>query len=188
MEDSPRLFPVLWGLWVFYFARGELRTGRELGEQLLALAHRLQDPALLLEAHPALGATWQHLSQVVTARAHLEQALALFDPQQHRAHAVLYEQDPQVTGCADLACVLWMLGYPDQAWQRSHETLTVAQGHKILRGIVCMAVPGSSQVEFLRSLRHTPCHGYESNVDAHCSRLRRFAACHGGWPGICRCG
>jgi predicted ATPase/class 3 adenylate cyclase/DNA-binding winged helix-turn-helix (wHTH) protein len=127
MEDTPRRFPVLWGLWVFYFVRGELHTGRELGEQLLGLAHRVEDPGLLLEAHLALGSNDQEVGKVVTARAHLEQALALFDPQQHRAHAALYGQDPQLMGCAILACVLWVLGYPDQAWQRSHEALMVAQ-------------------------------------------------------------
>jgi hypothetical protein len=46
---------VLFGLWLFYLGRAELQTTRELGEQLLTLAQRVQDPALLLEAHRALG-------------------------------------------------------------------------------------------------------------------------------------
>ena len=46
-----------WGLWWFYKVRGELQTARELGEQLLSLAQRAQDPALLLQAHQALGQT-----------------------------------------------------------------------------------------------------------------------------------
>ena len=45
--ETPQLFPVLWGLWLFYFVRGELQTARELGEQLLSLAQSVQDPALL---------------------------------------------------------------------------------------------------------------------------------------------
>ena len=36
--EPAQLFPVLHGLWLFYFVRGELQTGQELGEQLLALA------------------------------------------------------------------------------------------------------------------------------------------------------
>jgi predicted ATPase len=52
--ETPRLFPVLRGLWNFYVIRMELRTGRELAEQLLSLAQRAQDPALLQQAHSAL--------------------------------------------------------------------------------------------------------------------------------------
>ena len=39
----------------FYLVRAEHKTARELGEQLLSLAQSVQDPALLLEAHMALG-------------------------------------------------------------------------------------------------------------------------------------
>ena len=40
--ETPQLFPVLWGLWVFYLMRGELQTARELGEQLLSLAQSVK--------------------------------------------------------------------------------------------------------------------------------------------------
>src|SRR5215813_3665576 len=32
--ETPQIFPVLWGLWMFHTTRGELQTTRELGEQL----------------------------------------------------------------------------------------------------------------------------------------------------------
>src|SRR5918992_1372858 len=51
MADTPQLFPVLWGLWLFYEVRGELQTARELAEQLLSLAQCQQDPAPLLHAY-----------------------------------------------------------------------------------------------------------------------------------------
>src|SRR5438093_4303313 len=46
--ESPQLFQVLRGLWYFYLHRVELRTARELGEQLLTLAQHVGDLALLL--------------------------------------------------------------------------------------------------------------------------------------------
>jgi predicted ATPase len=52
--EPPQLFPVLQGLWAFYFGRAAHQTARELGEQLLGLAQRVQDPTLLLQAHRAL--------------------------------------------------------------------------------------------------------------------------------------
>jgi hypothetical protein len=34
---------------------------------------------------------------------------------------------PQVSGLANLATLLWQLGYPEQARRRSHEAVTLAQ-------------------------------------------------------------
>jgi TOMM system kinase/cyclase fusion protein len=125
--ETPQLFPALWGLWVFYFVRGVLPTGRELGQQLLSLAQHLQDPALLLEAHLALGAVVLRQGEVGSARTHLEHGIALYNPQRHRSHAFRYGQDPQVACCSDMAYALWCLGYPDQALRRSQEAVALAQ-------------------------------------------------------------
>ena len=59
--ETRQLFPVLCGLRKFHQMRGEFHTARELGEQLLGLAQREQDPALLLEAYWALGSTLFYL-------------------------------------------------------------------------------------------------------------------------------
>src|SRR2546426_2437201 len=57
LEDPYQLFPVLRGLWSYYYVRAELQTAYTLGEQLLALAQHVQDTAMLLAAHRALGTT-----------------------------------------------------------------------------------------------------------------------------------
>ena len=57
----------------------------------------------------------------------MAQALTFYDPQQHRPLAFLYGQDQGVICHSCAALVLWLLGYPDQARQRSHEVLTLAQ-------------------------------------------------------------
>jgi predicted ATPase len=125
--DTPQLFPVLRGLWVFYEVRAEHQAARELGEQLLTLAQSLQDTALFVEAHRALGNTLFWLGEEVSARVHLEQSMALYDPQQHSVLAFLYGSDPGVICLGYRAFALWCLGYPDQALQRIHEALTLAQ-------------------------------------------------------------
>jgi predicted ATPase len=94
--ETPQLFPVLHGLWRFHMVRAEFRTTRELAEQLFSLAQRAQDPALLLEAHRVMGQTMFCLGEMAPARAHFEQGMALYDPQQHRSHAFVYGQDPAV--------------------------------------------------------------------------------------------
>jgi predicted ATPase len=125
--ETPQLFPVLHGLWRFYMVRAEFQATRELAEQLFSLAQRAQDPALLLEANRVLGLTMFWLGEMAPARAHLEQGVGLYDPQQHRSHAFVYGQDPGVA-CRSLAAwPIWVLGYPDQALQTVHEALTLAE-------------------------------------------------------------
>jgi hypothetical protein len=58
-------------MWLFYVGRGEVQAARELGEQLLTLAQRIHDPALLVEAYHALGPTLFWLGELPAARAYL---------------------------------------------------------------------------------------------------------------------
>ena len=73
-------------------------------------------------------------TRVPAALSHLEQAVALYDPQQHT--------DPPATGSlrnygvgsrAYAADVLRLLGYPDRAQRQSHEALTQALAHPFTR-------------------------------------------------------
>jgi class 3 adenylate cyclase/predicted ATPase len=125
--ETSQLFPVLFGLRSFYLVRAELLTAHGLGEQLLSLAQSMQDSALLLEAQLALGNTLFLLGEPAPARPHLEQGIALYDPQHHRSHAVLYGAEPGMLCLFFAARVLWILGYPDQARKRSHEALSLVQ-------------------------------------------------------------
>ncbi len=125
--ETAQLFAVLRGLWVLHHVRAELSTARELGEQLLTMAQRSNDSALLLEAHRALGSTVLWLGKFPLARTHLEQANALYDPQQHRALAFVHGgADPGVSCLSDVARTLWFLGYPDQALERTEAALSLA--------------------------------------------------------------
>jgi predicted ATPase len=125
--ETPEIFPVLWGLWRFYCVRAEHQTACELAEQCLNLAQRVQDPALLLVAHHAVGGTACFLGEVTLARAHLEQGLALYNSQEHRALAFRYGMDLGVWCLSYGAWPLWLLGYPDQALTRNNAAITLAQ-------------------------------------------------------------
>jgi predicted ATPase len=127
LGETLQLFPVLQGLYRFYMGRAELQTARDLAKELFSLAQRTQDPALLLEAHRVLGQTMFWLGEIASARAHLEEGMALYDPQKHRSHAFVYGQDPAVACLSSVAWAIWMLGYPDQALRSVHEALTLAQ-------------------------------------------------------------
>jgi predicted ATPase len=125
--ESPQLFPVLRGLVPFYISRGELQTALELGEQMLSLAQRVHDLADLGHAHIMLGNVLCFVGPWDTARTHLEQGIALYTPQQLGSSSRPHDTHPVVFGLSRLAQVLWYLGYPDQALQRSQEALTLAR-------------------------------------------------------------
>ena len=106
-RDS-QLFPVLGGLWRIS-GPGEFQTAHELAEQLLSLAQSIHDSAFLVGAHTA----WGDLplpGRLMPARAHSEQGIALYDPQQRRARAFLYGgADPGVMASPHAALALWCL-------------------------------------------------------------------------------
>jgi predicted ATPase/class 3 adenylate cyclase len=114
MSDSVQ-FRAIWGLWVFHLVRGQLSDARGLAEKLLSLANREQSSDLLVEAHRNLGTVYFYLGRFDEARTHLLTAKALYDPNQHRSHALLYGQDPGITSRIYLARTLWVLGEVEQA-------------------------------------------------------------------------
>ena len=124
LGETPRLFWALTGLQLVYGARAELKPARELAEQCLSLAQNNHNPASLVQAHHRLGQILFFLGEFAQARGHLEEGIALYDPEQFRS--LRHASDPKVTCLSFAAIALWFLGYPDQAQQRSHDALTLA--------------------------------------------------------------
>jgi predicted ATPase len=84
---------------------------------------------LLVVAYWAVGSTFFHLGELGAAQAHLEQSLTLYDAQCHSSQVFLLSGgiEPEVFGLSWTAFVLWQLGYPDQALQRSKAARTLVQ-------------------------------------------------------------
>jgi class 3 adenylate cyclase/predicted ATPase len=127
LGESRQFFRVLYGLRACHQVRGEFLAAREQGEQLLSLAQREHDPALLVEAYVGLGSTFFHLGEFGAAQAHLAQGMAQYDAQRHHPSVFIYSIEPGVFGLSYAAWVLWYLGYPDQARQQSAAAHTLAQ-------------------------------------------------------------
>ena len=67
------------------------------------------------------------LGRPASARRHLERALALYDPAEHRGLALDYAYDQRVVARDLLACALFVLGYPDQAEAQIRRSLAEAE-------------------------------------------------------------
>jgi predicted ATPase/DNA-binding winged helix-turn-helix (wHTH) protein len=127
MVDTPQLFSVLRGLSAFYQQRGELQTALALAEQLLTLAQRTHDPALLLRAHQVQGSTLFYLGELSPAHRSLKQGMAGYAPERHRVRAFSSGLNTGVVCLGHAAWTLWSLGYPDQALRQGHAALALAQ-------------------------------------------------------------
>jgi predicted ATPase/class 3 adenylate cyclase len=124
--ETPELIQVLFGLWRFYNSQAQLHIACEIGDMLLHLVQRAHDPALAVIAHYALGWAWFSRGAFPTARQHLEEAIARYTPDQHRALVGRMGLDPGVICRTYAAITLWLLGYPDQARARVQEALALA--------------------------------------------------------------
>ena len=125
--QAPQLFPVRWGLWVFYTARAEHRTAQQLAEQCRAMGNAANDQDLLMLAHHAAGVTLSALGQHSAALRELRQAIAIHDPTD-----MPRRRSPMVRILASFVAVrqrfrLWFLGYPDQARRLNEEAVALAE-------------------------------------------------------------
>jgi predicted ATPase len=126
VEATPQLLPVLYGLWAYYTIRAEFSTARQLAEETLRLSQHQPGPDVFF-AHRMLGSLSYYIGEFASARSHIEQRLALYDPRQRQTFVTLYGVDPKVLGLSYLALILWLLGYPSQALARCREALDYAQ-------------------------------------------------------------
>ena len=127
VDQTPQLFPVLWGLWLFYLARGEHQTARGFADQCLKLAQIVKDPAMLVEGYHALGTSLLNLAEPAQGLEMLKRAVALYDETDHRHLAFQHGQDPAVVCLSHSAWALWFLGYPEQALKKNDEALALAR-------------------------------------------------------------
>ena len=126
-QEEREVIPALRGLWEFYELRADLKTSLELADQCLHLARNANDPELLLVAHDISGDTRVWLGEFAAAREHLEQAIALYDPQRDRAHAYLHDYDTGVVCWMFKGLVLWYLGDLDRSLESSNRAVALAK-------------------------------------------------------------
>jgi class 3 adenylate cyclase/predicted ATPase len=114
-EDRLLLFVVLHGFWAANIVAFNDDVVRQLATQFLALAEKQGTTAPLLVAHRIMGPSLLCRGDTRKAREHLDQALALYDPAEHRALATRFGEDQRVAILCWRSHALWSLGYPDSA-------------------------------------------------------------------------
>ena len=114
-QDPLLLFSVLYSFWVARFVAFNGDVMRELAAQFLALAEKQGATVPLMIGHRLMGMSLLNTGDIAEGRPHLDQALALYDPAEHRPLAARFGQDVAVAILSFRSTALWLLGYPEAA-------------------------------------------------------------------------
>jgi predicted ATPase len=110
LEDRLLLFSVLNGAWLVNYVAGNGDAICELANQFLAVAEKQGAAAPLMLGHRLVGTSMLHVGELTQARAHLDRAIALYDPDAHRPLATRFGQDVRMVCLLRRSMTLWFLG------------------------------------------------------------------------------
>ena len=114
-EDPLLLFSVLYAFWVANYVAFKGDVIRDLAAQFLTLAERQGATVPLMIGHRLMAIALASTGDIAKGRAHYDQALALYDPAEHRPLAMRFGQDAGVTVLCHRSWTLFCLGYPEAA-------------------------------------------------------------------------
>ena len=126
-EDPLLLFSILYGLWIANCVAFNGGVVRELAEQFMQLAEKQATIVPLMVGHRLMGMSLLLTGGAAGGRTHLDQALTLYDPEEHRLLGTRFGQDVGVAILSFRSLALWILGYPDAALADSHKALNLAR-------------------------------------------------------------
>lgn len=115
LEDPLLPFSILFGFWITNFVAFDGDLMRELAAQFMELAEKERATIPLVVGHRLTGVSLLFRGGIVEGRDHLDQAIALYDPAEHRLLATRFGQESGVVILAFRSWALWILGYADAA-------------------------------------------------------------------------
>jgi predicted ATPase len=127
LGDTSQTFPVLYGVFAYYFIGGHLENALGLAEECLDLAKREGERTKLLAAHSMMGHSLMGIARFDAAQHHFENSIALYDPEVDKDLWQTYGEDPGMDAIIWRIWVLWFKGFPEQALSKSRETLEITK-------------------------------------------------------------
>jgi predicted ATPase len=114
-EDPLLLFSVLYGFWVANYVAFNGDVMLDLAAEFLVLAEKQGATVPLMIGHRLVGMSLLNTGDPAGGRRHLDRAINLYDPAEHRPLATQFGQDVRVAVLSFRSLGLWVLGYPDAA-------------------------------------------------------------------------
>jgi predicted ATPase len=125
LDDACTQLRLLSTLNMYHGRIGDLKTALQCAKRASEVSRTVGDPAALALAHALLGLSLQIRGDLTAARAELE-AARQYGPASRRDSIVYLGFDGYKIAGVALARTLWLQGYPDQALQRTHQTVKAA--------------------------------------------------------------
>ena len=113
-DDPLLLFSTLHSFWTANFVAFDGDALREQASRFLTLAEKRMATGPMMIGHRIMGSVL-HTGAFVEGRSHLDRAIAMYDPAEHRPLAARFGQDIRVAALSYRSWALWMLGHPDAA-------------------------------------------------------------------------
>jgi predicted ATPase/DNA-binding winged helix-turn-helix (wHTH) protein len=113
--DTDYQLRALWGLWADSINRGEFRAALALAQKFVDIAAKSHDIADPLIGDRVMGLSLFFLGEFTAARLHVERMLAHYVAPANRLHITRYQFDQRIVASINLAEILWLQGFPDQA-------------------------------------------------------------------------
>ena len=115
-RSSPLLlFSVLYGVWVANSVAFDGDKLREPAAQFLTLAEKQRATVPLMIGHRVTSFSLLATGDMAESRTHLDRAVALYNPAEHRRLATRFGVDTGMLVLCYRSWALWMLGYPESA-------------------------------------------------------------------------
>jgi len=126
-EDPLLLFSALYGSWAANIVAFNGDVMRELAVEFLALAEKQSATGPPMIGHRLMGLSLLHTGEIAGGRAHLDRAIALYDPGEHRHLAMRFGQDVGASALAWRSLALLLVGYPQDALADGVRALKIAR-------------------------------------------------------------
>jgi predicted ATPase len=110
-----KLYAAAWGLWTYYFLRGEMDNAVITARSAHDMAEASEVPMLRITGRHATAYTHLYRGEFEEALREAEAGLALFDLEQERVLAATFQLSSSVALRTARATSLWMLGQLDEA-------------------------------------------------------------------------
>jgi tetratricopeptide (TPR) repeat protein len=126
LDDVEYRLRSLWGLWFFHTASSQHRVALPLAKRFCSLPANLPDPNDRLIGDRMMGVTQYSLGDLPSARRHLERVFADYVTSDDR-HIIRLQIDLRAGARVDLARILWLQGFPDQARRAAESSIEDAR-------------------------------------------------------------
>ena len=124
--DAPQIFYAFYFLANFNWLRANHKIAFNFTAQMMQQAQKAKDAEKVALSHYLRGTLYFYLGNLTPAIENLKKMNHFYDPEKNSNLKYIFGMDPGLVSGFNTACVLWSLGYPDQAELQSQKMLTEA--------------------------------------------------------------